>query len=70
MLRSLRLLLSLKKRIELQDFSSGPEIKNPPCHAGDKGSIPGWGDKIPYAAEQLSLCTTTPEPVHSGACVP
>ena len=70
MLRNLRLLLSLKRRAELQDFSGSPEVKNPPCHAGFKGSIPGQGDKILYATEQLSLCATTPEPMRSGACVP
>ena len=31
-----------------------PVVKNPPCNAGDVGSIPGQGTKIPYAAEQLS----------------
>ena len=29
------------------------------CNAGTSGSIPGWGTKIPHAAEQLSLCATT-----------
>ena len=29
-------------------------VKNPPSHAGDVGSIPGWGTRIPYGAEQLS----------------
>ena len=32
----------------------GPVVKNPPCNAGDSGSIPGGGTKIPHAAEQLS----------------
>ena len=31
-------------------------IKNPSCHMGDAGSIPGEGTKNPHAAEQLSLC--------------
>ena len=30
-------------------------------NAGDVGSIPGWGTKIPHAAGQLSLHTTTGE---------
>ena len=29
-------------------------VKNTPCIAGDVGSIPGQGPKIPHAAEQLS----------------
>ena len=33
-------------------------VKNPPANAGDKP----WSGKIPHAAEQLSLCTTTTEP--------
>ena len=45
-------------------------VKNPPCNAGDKGLISGWGTKILYATEQLSLHTPTSESVHSGSCVP
>ena len=36
--------------------------KNPPANAGDTGFDP-WSGKIPHAAEQLSPCTTTTEPV-------
>ena len=54
-------------RVESQDFPSSPMVKNPPCNAGDAGSTPGWGTKIPHAAMQLSLYTTTTEPTHSGA---
>ena len=43
-------------------FPGGPVVKNPPSNAGDAGSIPGWGTKIPHAAGQLSLCATTTEP--------
>ena len=43
----------------------GPEVRNVPSNAGDMGSIPGWGFKIPRAAGQLSLCATTKE-----ACTP
>ena len=32
------------------DFPGGPVVKNLPCKAGDMGSIPGWGTKIPHAA--------------------
>ena len=45
-----------------RDFPGGPGMKNPPCKAGDVGSIPVWGAKIPHAAEQLSLSPTTSEP--------
>ena len=34
-------------------------VKNPPSNAGDAGSIPGQGTKIPHAAGQLSPRTTT-----------
>ena len=37
-------------------ISGGAVVKNPPAHAGDKGSIP-------HAMEQLGLCATTTEPV-------
>ena len=29
----------------------GLVVKNSPCKAGDTGSIPDWGAKIPYAVE-------------------
>ena len=42
-------------------------VKNPPSNAGDSGSIPGLGTKIPHATRQLSLHTATTEPVSSRA---
>ena len=36
-------------------------VENPPSNAGDVGSIPGLGTKIPHAVGQLSPCTTTRE---------
>ena len=36
-------------------------VKNLPCSAGDTGSLPGRGTKIPHAMEQLSLCAATTE---------
>ena len=42
-------------------------VKNLPANAGDTGSIPGQGTKIPHAIGQLSLHTTTTEPTWSGA---
>ena len=35
-------------------FPGGPVVKNPPSKAGDVGSIPGGGTKIPHTAKQLS----------------
>ena len=32
-------------------------VKNPSCNAGDKGSIPGLGTRIPHAAAQLNVHT-------------
>ena len=45
-------------------FPDGPVVKNLPYNAGDVGSIPGWGTKIPHAAGQLSPRATTTELVH------
>ena len=36
-------------------------VKNPPSNAGDMGSIPGQGTKIPHAMGQLSPHTATTE---------
>ena len=52
------------------DFSSSLVVKIPPCSAGDLGSIPGRGTKIPHAVQKLSPEDTTAEPKHSGAHVP
>ena len=48
----------------MRDFPGGPVVKNPPSNAGDAGSIPGQGAKIPQSMRQLSPCTATTEPVH------
>ena len=40
--------------ITSRDFPGAPVVKNPPCNAGDAGSIPGQETKISHAAEQLS----------------
>ena len=37
------------KTEDLGDFPGGPVVKNPPSNAGDGGSIPGRGTKIPHA---------------------
>ena len=44
-----------------RDFRSDPVVKNLLSNAGNVGSIPGWGTKIPYSAGQLSLHTATRE---------
>ena len=46
----------------LWDFPGGPVVKNLPSNAGDAGSIPGRGTRIPHAAEQLSLCAARKDP--------
>ena len=35
-----------------RDFPGGPVVKNPPCNAGDMGSIPSQGTKISQAVGQ------------------
>ena len=47
-----------------RDFTGGSVVKNPPGNAGDLGSIPGWGTKIPHALKQLSPCATARGSVH------
>ena len=48
----------------MRDFPGGPVVKNPPSKAGDAGSIPGRGTKVPEAAGQLSPGDTTTELGH------
>ena len=43
------------------DFPGGPVVKNLPYNAGDAGSIPGQGTKIPHATGQLSPRATATE---------
>ena len=42
------------KSYPLGGFSCGPVLRNPPSKAGDAGSIPDLGTKIPHATGQLS----------------
>ena len=44
------------------DFPGGSVVKNLPPNAGDAGSIPGQGTKIPHAVGQLRPRATTTEP--------
>ena len=46
------------------DFLGGPVVKNLPSNAGDVGSIPVRGTKIPHAMGQLSPRAATTEPPH------
>ena len=57
---------------ESWDFPGGPVVKNLPYNAGDAGSIPGQGTKIPRASGQLSPRATTTELVclNQRDCVP
>ena len=43
------------------NFPGGLVVKNPPSNAGDMGSIPGQGTRIPHAAGQVSPRTSTRE---------
>ena len=52
----------LTQETKVRGFLGGPVVKNSPSNAGDAGSIPGRGTKIPHATEQLSPCTTTTKP--------
>ena len=45
-----------------KDVPGGPVVKNPPANAGDMGSIPGPGTKIPHVTGQMNPCATTIEP--------
>ena len=49
----------------MRDFPGSPGVKNLPSNAGDVGSIPGWGTKIPHAWGQLSLWAATTGPMRS-----
>ena len=41
------------KKSKHWNFPGGPVVKNQPSNAGDEGSVPGWGNKIPHALGQL-----------------
>ena len=46
------------------DFLGSPVVRNPPCKAGDMGSIPGQGTQIPHVAEEL-VCYCCSQRVHT-----
>lgn len=53
-----------------RDFSGGLVVKNSPSNAGELGSNPSGGTKIPHATGQLSLGTISTELACSRAHVP
>ena len=55
------ILFGHEKKWSTRDFPGGPVVKNPPSNAGDAGSIPDRGPKIPHAVRQLSPCAATTE---------
>ena len=46
------------------DLPGGPVVKNLPVNAGDMGSVPGLGTKIPNARRQPSLRSTQKKLTH------
>ena len=54
----------IKLKSSLQDFPGGPVVKNLSSNAGDAGSTPGRGTKIPHVMGQLSPHATAAEPAH------
>ena len=51
--RHYKLYLEKKITVHRGIFPGGPVVKNLPSSAGDMGSIPGGGTKIPHAEGQL-----------------
>ena len=51
------------QRGDFEDFPGSPVVKNPTCNAGDAGSIPDQGTKIPHDMEQQSPHATATEPM-------
>ena len=61
----------LRQQVKLwRYFPGGSVVENLPSNAGDTGSIPDQGTKIPHAMGKLSLHAATTEPACSGARVP
>ena len=47
----MRIVAGGESRRQIRGFSGGPVVKNLPSSAGDSGSIPGQGVKIPHASQ-------------------
>ena len=56
----------ITEKDSLGDLPGSPVVNNPPCNAGDAGSIPGRGTEIPRAVEQLNPRATARESVHTA----
>ena len=56
---------SHKERKKEKAFPGSPVVKNPPSNAGDAGSIPDWGTKIPHVPGRLSPRARTRESPHA-----
>ena len=50
---------NVKQNISWRDFPAGPVVKTLPCNAGDAGSIPGQGTKIPPCLRATDWATAT-----------
>ena len=60
----------LKKNTKCWDFLGSPVVKNPLCNAGDGGSIPGQGTRIPHISKQLRVGTLLTEESHDATEIP
>ena len=63
-----RLLRNTRKWLE-REVPGDPEVKNPPCNAGETGMIPGPGPKTPHTARQLSPRTREPARCNKRSCM-
>ena len=54
-----QLIKTKQNKTALRDVPGGPVVKNPPANAGAQVRSLFWEDPM----GQLSLCTTTPEPI-------
>ena len=53
-----------KKEFNWGDFPGGPVFKNLSYSAGDMGSTPGQGTKIPHAATKETPAYRNEDPMH------
>ena len=50
------------------NFPGGPVVKNPPCNAGDVGSVPGQGTEIPRGGGLVAKLCLILATQQSAAC--
>ena len=55
------MLVITKAVFSFKNIAGVPVVKNLPSNAGDKGSIPGQGAKIPHASGKVSVNSPTTE---------